>query len=84
MTEEKPIGKVSHYFDHIGVAILDLSDSLAVGQTVHFKGAHDDFTQTVQQMQIDHQEILSADPGESVGVRVSQKVHENDKVLVQM
>jgi hypothetical protein len=81
MPDEKPIGRVSHYYNNIGVAILDLSDNLQVGQTVHFKGVHDDYTQTVDQMEIDHQSVVTAAPGDSVGIRVVQKIHENDQVL---
>ncbi len=82
MPEEKPIGRVSHYYDHIKVAILDLSDQLEIGQTVHFKGAHDDYAQTVDQMQIDHKDVEVAKAGDSVGIKVSQKTRENDEVFV--
>ena len=82
MAEEKLIGRVTHYYDNLKVAILDLSDSLAVGQTVHFKGAHDDYTQTVDQMQVEHLNVQSAKAGDAVGVRVDQKVHENALVFV--
>ncbi|MDE2312381.1 MAG: hypothetical protein KGJ93_04840 [Patescibacteria group bacterium] len=81
MPEEKLIGRVSHYYDHIHVAILDLTDTLIVGQTLHFKGATDDCHQVVSQMQIDHQDIQSAKAGESVGIRVDEKLHENDRVF---
>ena len=82
MPGEHLVGKVTHYYDKLGVAILDLFDSLSVGQTVRFKGAHDDFSQTVNGMQFDHAEISEAHSGEEVGIKVEQKVHENDEVFV--
>ncbi len=82
MPDEKLIGRVSHYYDNIRVAILDLTGNLTVGQGVHFKGAHDDYTQTVDQMQVNHQNVQSAKAGDAVGIRVDQKVHENAQVFV--
>lgn len=86
MTEAKPakpIGKVTHFYGKPGVAIIDLKDSLKVGQTVHFKGAHDDFTQVVNQIQFEHQDIQEGKKGQSVGIKVDQKVHENDEVFIE-
>ncbi len=82
MAEEKLIGKVTHYYGKLGVAIIELSDSLKVGETIHFKGAHDDFTQEVTDLQFEHQAIPEGKTGQQVGVKVDQKVHENDQVFV--
>lgn len=82
--EEKEIGKVTHYFGKIGVAVLELSSDLKVGDTIHIKGHSEDFTQTVDSMQIEHESIEVATAGQSIGMKVSQKVHEGDIVyLVQ-
>ena len=82
MAEEKLVGKVSHFYGKAGVAILDLSAPLEVGQTIHFKGAKDDFTQTASQLQYEHQDIQAGKKGQQIGVKVEQKVHENDQVFV--
>ena len=82
MASEKLIGKVSHYYGKAGVAIVDLKAGLEIGQTIHFKGARDDFTQTLNQMQYEHEEIKKAKKGQSVGIKVDQKVHENVEVLL--
>ena len=79
--EEKQIGKISHYFNKISVGIIELSDTLKVGDTIHIKGAHDDFQQTVDSMQIEHEKVQEAQAGSSVGIKVSNPVHENDKVF---
>jgi hypothetical protein len=78
---ESPIGKVTHYFDRIAVAVLDLTDTIRLGDTIRFLGHSSDFTQKVDSMQIEHQNVAEAKPGEEVALRVAQKVHPNDKVL---
>ena len=45
--EEKEVGKIIHYFRKISVGIIELTDTLRVGDTIHIKGTHDDFTQKV-------------------------------------
>lgn len=80
MSEEKLVGKITHYYGNLGVAVIELSDVLEVGQTVHIKGAHDDVTQEVAEMQYEHQQIQKGKPKQQVGLKVSQKIHENDQV----
>lgn len=77
---DKQIGKVAHYYDKIGVAIIELSGSLKVGQTLKFVGHDNEFTQDISSMQYEHQPIVEAKKGQSVGVKVDQKVKENDLV----
>jgi len=78
--EGKLIGRVSHYFSKIGVAVIDLSDSLKVGETIRVAGGENDFTQTVESMQAEHQNIQEAKAGDSIGIKVDQKVREDYKV----
>lgn len=78
--EGKLIGKVSHYFSKIGVAVIDLSDSLKVGDIIRIVGGETDFTQTVGSMQSEHQNIEEAKAGDSIGIKVDQKVREDYKV----
>lgn len=78
--EQKLIGEVSHYFDHLGVAIVKFNREVKVGEIIHFKSAHTDFTQTINAMQYDHQDIKNAKKGQDVGVKVDEKTKEGDKV----
>jgi len=78
--EGKLIGKVSHYFSKIGVAVIDLSDSLKTGDTIRIVGGETDFTQAIESMQAEHQNIEEAKAGDSIGVKVAQKVREDYKV----
>lgn len=81
MTEKK-IGKVSHFFGKISVAIIELTDdSLLVGETIHIKGHTSDLTQKVESMQIEHKDIQKAEKGQSFGVKVTAHVHEHDDVF---
>ena len=75
------IGQVSHYFDHINVASLTLTEPLHVGDTIHILGHSTDFKQEVTSLQIDRQDVEEAKPGDDVGMKVTQKVHAHDKVF---
>jgi translation elongation factor EF-1alpha len=52
-----------------------------VGDKIHVKGAHDDFSQAIDSMQIEHESIDSAKKGDSIGLKVIKKVHPHDKVF---
>ena len=80
MAEEKLIGKVTHFFGKPGVGIVELSDILKVGDTIHIKGHTSDITQQVSSMQLEHEDISEGKSGDSVGIKIGQKVHEHDSV----
>ena len=78
---EEEIGRVTHYFSRIGVAAIDIKQGeLRVGDTIHIKGHTTDFYQKIDSMQIEHQPVEKAGPGQSVGIKVSEQVRENDIV----
>lgn len=79
--EGKLIGKVTHYFGHINVAVIELSDKLKVGEIIRIVGGEEtDFNQTVESMEMEHEKIKEAKKGDSVGLQVDQKVREDYKV----
>lgn len=78
--QEKEIGTITHYFGHINVGIIKLSDSIKIGETVHIKGHTTDITQNVDSMQIEHAVVSEAKNGDSVGIKVTAKVHPSDRV----
>ena len=85
MAEETPIkaeqiGQITHYFGNIGVAVVDLTETLKVGDTIRIIGGEVDFNQEVESMQYEHQAIEEAKKGQSVGMKVKEKVHEGYKV----
>ncbi|MEK7564701.1 MAG: hypothetical protein AAB501_00480 [Patescibacteria group bacterium] len=72
----KPIGKITHYYDKIGVAIIKLSDTLKTGDKIKLEGGKTEFNQTVTEIQVDHKSVASAKAGDVVGIKVDQKIHE--------
>ena len=80
MSEKKEIGKITHYFNKIGVAVVELTGTINIGDKILIKGAHTEFEQEVKSMQIEHESIEKAGKGQSIGMKVEQRVHENDVV----
>jgi translation elongation factor EF-1alpha len=82
LREEKleEVGKVAHYFAKIEVAVIDLTAPLSVGDRITIKGATTDFEQAVDSMQIEHENVETAKAGDSIGLRVDNRVREGDVV----
>ena len=79
--EGKLIGKVTHYFSNIKVAVTKLSDALSVGDNIRIAGGEDtDFTQIVDSMEVEHEKIEKAKKNDEVGMKVKEKVREGYKV----
>ena len=78
--EGQLIGKITHYFSKIGVAVIELTAALKAGDTIRIIGGATDFTQTVDSMEVDHQKVQEAKIGDSVGLKVDQKAKEGYKV----
>ena len=79
--EELKVGKVSHYFSKIGVAVIEITDgSIKVGDEIRIKGHTSDFKQKVTSMQIEQDKIEMAEPGQSVGMKVNEPVRQHDLV----
>ena len=82
LTEEnvEQVGHVTHFFSRISVAIVELTAPLTVGDRILVKGPSTDFEQVVDSMQIEHQNIQRAEPGQSIGLKTAQHVKERDVV----
>ena len=78
----KKIGKVTHYYGNLGVAIVELSGKLSVGDKVKFEGGKAEFEQAVESMQIEHKEIDLAKKGDVVGVKVDEKIGDGMEVFL--
>lgn len=80
--EKQYIGKIAHYFDRAGVAVIELEADLSQGDTIliedHTTG--ETFDQPVDSMQIDKNPVEKAGAGDAIGLKVVQDVHEKDKV----
>ena len=80
MGEEK-IGIVSNYFSKISVAAIEITNgTLSVGDRLHFLGHTTEFESTVNSMQIEHKSVTEVKKGDSVGIKVPERVREGDNV----
>lgn len=75
------IGKVDHYFSHLSVAAVTLTAPLAVGERIHIRGHTTDVEQAVDSMQVDHQAVDSAAPGDDVALHVDGHVRDHDLIF---
>jgi len=78
------VGHVTHFFTRISVAVVELSATLAVGDTILIKGPSTDFEQVVGSMQIEHENIERAEAGQSIGLKTEQRVREEDIVYKKL
>jgi hypothetical protein len=78
------IGHITHFFSKISVAIVELTASLSVGDSILIKGPTTDFDQVVDSMQIEHQNIQTAEAGQSIGLKTAQLVKEKDMVYKKL
>ena len=78
---EEEIGKVTHWFGHIQVAAIEItSGTLRVGDTIHIKGSTSDFTQTVDSIQIEHEQVEEATVGQAIGIKTAEHARVHDTV----
>ena len=83
MTEEKKlVGSVIKYFGKVEVAAIELSGTLKVGDKISIDGATTNFEQEVESMQIEKDSVQIANSGDSVGIKVKDKVRPGDKVFL--
>lgn len=77
----KYIGRVTHFFEHPSAGIIELTeDGLKIGDRIKIKGHTTDFEQSVDSMQIEHEDIEEAKKGDVIGVKVKDRVREHDVV----
>lgn len=77
------VGQVSHYYNHLGVAIIEVESSFSVGDTLKFirHESEEIFEQKVETIQVEHQQVEKAEKGMSVGLKVEKPVHEGNFVF---
>ena len=86
MSEEEvvEIGHITHFFSKISVAVIELTAPLVVGDTIVVKGPTTDFEQRVESMQIEHNNVPRAEAGQSIGLKVADRVRERDTVYKKL
>ncbi len=78
--EKKLVGKVSHYYSKIGVAVIDLEDAVTKGDQISIEGSTTNIQQAVDSMQVEHSAVTTANKGDSIGVKVKDRVRPGDAV----
>ena len=79
--EEEEIGYVSDYFRKISVAAVEITSGMvSVGDTIRFRGHTTDYKSKVDSMQIEHESVTEAKEGDSIGLKISERVRKGDKV----
>jgi hypothetical protein len=78
------VGRITHFFSKIDVAVVELTAPLVVGDSILVKGPSTDFEQTVESMQIEHKNIPRAEAGQSVGLKLTQRARERDTVYKKL
>ncbi len=77
------VGKVTHYYDKIGVAIVSVENqTIKVGDTLKFSGHDQEFNQKVESIQMEHEKLDEAKPGQVVGIKTDKRVREKDQVFL--
>ena len=79
---EVEIGKVTHYFNHLNVAVLSLVDTLKLGDKIHILGHITDLIERVASIEVDHHPVDWVKAGDNVAIKVNEPVHEHDKVYL--
>lgn len=74
------VGRVTHFFPKISVAVVELKAPLKVGDHILIRGATTNFEQIVESMQIEHRPVQEAGPGQAIGLKVRDRVRKKDIV----
>jgi len=80
MEELREVGRVAHFFSRINVAVIEVKDTISVGDQIFIKGPTTDIEQTIDSMEIEHEKVKQAEAGQSIGMKVNGRVRENDIV----
>jgi translation elongation factor EF-1alpha len=80
MAEKKMIGGITHYFSKVGVAVVELRDDIKMGDKIRIEGATTSFEQVIESMEIENEKVELATAGQSIGLKVKDRVRLNDHV----
>ena len=74
------VGKITHYFDKISVAVVEVENTLSVGDQIRITNEEGELTQKVDSLQVEHEKIETAKKGDTVGMKVDGPVSEGDEI----
>ncbi len=77
------IAKITHYYDKIGVAVIEVAKQpLKVGDVIKISGHDNEFNQTVTSLQVEHEQVKEIDAGESGALKTEKPVKEGDMIYL--
>ena len=82
MPKSNPIGKVVHWYDKLGVAVIKLNKTLKVGDHIKVSRGEHEFTDVIASMQLDHQPVSSGKKGDEIAVKVSGQAKEGAEIYL--
>jgi putative protease len=80
MADKDLVGKVIHYYDKIGVAVVKLGKALKVGDKVKFVHGEKEFTQAIESMQLEHKQVEAGKKGQEIAIKVDQETKTGTEV----
>ena len=81
MVEKKLVGKITHFYPKISVAVVELEDTLNVGDKILIERGEESFEQIVESIQIEHENIQKAEAGQAVGLKLNERAKEGAQVF---
>ena len=78
---EPKVGNITHYYDKIGVAVVDILGTIKVGDKIKISGHENEFEQTVESMQVEHENVEKAKKGQTIGLKIDQPVKKGDEIF---
>ena len=75
------VGKISHFYDKISVAVVEVLAPIKIGDRIKITGHNNDFEMTIDSMQIEHEQLKQAKKGQEIGLKVDQPVKPSDEVF---
>ncbi len=73
---EKEIGQVTHFYDKIGVMVVKLTDKVSVGDAIKIKRGDEEIEETIESMQVEHENIEKAKKGDEIAIKITGKTKE--------
>ena len=80
MAKNNLIGKITHWYDKIGVAVVELEKGLELGDKVKIKHGDQEFEETIASMELDHKPVKSGKKGQGVAIKLSKKAGEGSEI----
>jgi translation elongation factor EF-1alpha len=79
-SEYTKVGRVEHFYSKASVAVVEVLASLKKGDKILIRGSTTNISQIVESMEAEHKQLMEAQAGERIGLKVAERVRENDIV----